>query len=375
VIQAYAREDVQVDRFVDTSNELYEAHMDSVRISAWYLPVIEFSGVATTALAVGIGGWMVANGQITLGTVTFFLLTLSNLFEPVQQLSQLFNTVQSAGAGLSKLFELLDTPPDVPERAETVQLPATGDITVDDVSFRYASADGEGPFVLRDVSLTIHEGERLALVGPTGAGKSTLAKLVARLYDPVTGAVRFGDVDLRDASIRSLRARICVVPQEGFLFNGSIRENVRIAREGASDADVDEALEAIGVLERFAALPEGLDTEVRERGSRLSAGEKQLVSLARAALADPALLVLDEATSSLDPGTELLVENALERLMDGRTVVVIAHRLSTAERADRIGVVDDGVLAELGTHAELVDAGGRYAALYRTWSGQLSAAS
>jgi ATP-binding cassette subfamily B protein len=368
VIQAYARENVQVSRFVTTNRELYDAHMDSVRISAWYLPIIELSGVVTTAAAVGVGGWLVHRGDVTIGTVTFFLLTLSNLFEPVQQLSQLFNTVQSAGAGLNKLYELLDTDPDVPEKPGAVELPATGTVEVEDVSFRYAAS---GPWVLHDVSLSIAPGERLALVGPTGAGKSTLAKLIARLYDAGGGRVTFGGVDVRDATLASLRRRICVVPQEGFLFNGTIRDNVRIAKAGATDAEVDDALRAVGVYERFSLLPDGLETEVRERGSRLSAGEKQLVSLARAALADPAVLVLDEATSSLDPGTELLVEDALERLMAGRTVVVIAHRLSTAERADRVGVVDAGGLVELGTHEELLAQGGRYAALYATWAGRL----
>jgi len=372
VIQAYAREDVQVRRFLRTSGDLYDAHMDSVRISAWYLPIIELSSALTTAAAVGVGGWLVHRGSVTIGTVTFFLLTLSNLFEPVQQLSQLFNTVQSAGAGLNKLYELLDTNPDVPEKKGAVELPEEGSISVDQVSFRYAAS---GPWVLRDVSLSIATGERLALVGPTGAGKSTLAKLIARMYDPNEGTVRFGGVDVRDATLKSLRRRICVVPQEGFLFNGTIRDNVRIAKAGATDAEVDDALRAVGVFDRFSLLPQGLDTAVRERGSRLSAGEKQLVSLARAALADPALLVLDEATSSLDPGTELLVEEALERLMRGRTVVVIAHRLSTAERADRIGVVDAGGLIELGTHQELLDRDGRYAALYATWAGRMEVAS
>jgi ATP-binding cassette subfamily B protein len=268
---------------------------------------------------------------------------------------------------LKKLFELLDTPVDVPERPGAVDLPDTGEIVVDAVSFAYAGSDP----VLRDVDLVIAPGERLALVGPTGAGKSTLAKLVARMYDPTDGAVRFGGVDLRDATQRSLRERIVVVPQEGFLFNGTIRDNVRIARGDASDADVDAALRAVGIHERFARLPEGLDTEVRERGSRLSAGEKQLVSLARAALVDPALLVLDEATSSLDPGTELLVEQAVDRLMEGRTVVVIAHRLSTAERADRVGVVSGGRLVELGRHDELMAHDQQYAKLFATWAGGL----
>jgi ATP-binding cassette subfamily B protein len=364
VVQAFAREDVEVGRFAEGNRELYDSHMRSVRISAWYLPVIELAGWGTTAVALGLGGWWVHEDVLTIGTVAFFVLTLSNLFEPVQQLSQMFNMVQSAGAGLHKLYELLDTGVDVPERPGAVDLPAAGDVEVADVSFAY----GDGPRVLRDVTLSIPAGSRLALVGPTGAGKSTLAKLIARLYDPTEGQVSFGGVDVRDATLASLRGRIVVIPQEGFLFNGTIRDNVRLARGGATTAEVDDALRAVGAYDRFAALPNGLDTEVRERGSRLSAGEKQLVSLARAALADPAVLVLDEATSSLDPGTEALVEAAVDRLLDGRTVVVIAHRLSTSERADMVGVVDGGELVELGPHAELVAGGGAYARLYTTWA-------
>ncbi|MEX2294053.1 MAG: ABC transporter ATP-binding protein [Acidimicrobiales bacterium] len=365
VVQAFGREDVESARFRKGSRRLFDAHMRSVKISAWYLPIIELSGLLATAIAVGVGGWWVHTGELTIGTVTFFVLTLSNLFEPVQQLSQLFNMVQSSGAALNKLFALLDTPVDVPERPGAVDLPERGDITVDAVDFAYV----DGPPVLTDVSLQIPIGARIALVGPTGAGKSTLAKLIARLYDPTSGTVRYAGIDLRDATRRSLRQRVVVVPQEGFLFNGTILENVRLAREGATDADVLAALLAIGVSERFADLPDGLMTEVQERGSRFSAGEKQLVSLARAALADPAVLVLDEATSSLDPGTEVVVEQAMARLMEGRTVIVIAHRLSTAERADLVGVVADGQLLELGTHTELVAQGGRYADLFATWSG------
>jgi ATP-binding cassette subfamily B protein len=365
VVQAFGREDVESARFQQGSRRLFDAHMRSVKISAWYLPVIELAGLLTTAIAVGVGGWWVHTGDLTIGTVTFFVLTLSNLFEPVQQLSQLFNIVQSAGASLNKLFGLLDTPVDVAERPGAVDLPARGDITVEGVDFAYAP----GSPVLTDVTLQIPSGARLALVGPTGAGKSTLAKLIARLYDPTAGAVRYAGIDLRDATLRSLRQRVVVVPQEGFLFNGTILDNVRLARADATDEEVLAALDAIGVQERFASLPEGLATEVRERGSRLSAGEKQLVSLARAALADPAVLVLDEATSSLDPGTEVVVEEAMARLMEGRTVIVIAHRLSTAERADVVGVVAEGQLLELGTHAELLERGDRYADLFATWSG------
>ena len=365
VAQAYGREDSLTAGFAHANAGLTEAHMRSVWVQAWYLPVIEFAGLGTTALLVGVGGWMVTEDLVTIGTLTFFVLTLNNLFEPVQQLSQLFNTVQSAGAGLRKLFDLLDEPVELAERHGAVDLPRRGDVVAAGLSFAYAPG---APLVLDDVDLTIPDGERLALVGPTGAGKSTLAKLIARMYDPTSGRVTFGGVDLRDATTASLGDRIVVVPQEGFLFDGSIRDNVRLARAEATDAEVDDALRAVGVYERFAALPDGLDTEVRERGSRLSAGEKQLVSLARAALVDPALLVLDEATSSLDPGTEALVEEAMARLMQDRTVVVIAHRLTTSERADRVGVVVGGRLVELGSHAELVAAGGYYAGLHRTWA-------
>jgi ATP-binding cassette, subfamily B, bacterial len=361
VVQAFAREESALAHFAVSNRGLYAAHMDSTKLQAWYLPVIELAGTGTTALVVLVGGLLVQRGEATVGTVTFFILTLSNLFEPIQQFSQLFNQMQSAAAGMRKLFGLLDTPLDVPEHTQPVQLPVSGAIELERVSFRYR--DGGEP-VLRDVSLTIAAGERIALVGPTGAGKSTVAKLVARLYDPSEGAIRLGGVDLRDASLQSLRERVVVVPQEGFLFNASIRDNVRVGRGGASDAEVDAALARIGVLERFAALPEGLDTLVNERGSRLSAGEKQLVSLSRAALRDPGVLVLDEATSSLDPGTELLVERAMRTLMQGRTVILIAHRLSTAASADRVGVVEGGRLVELGTHRELLALGGRYAALF-----------
>jgi ATP-binding cassette, subfamily B, bacterial len=300
---------------------------------------------------------------ITVGTVAAFVLYLNNLFEPIQQLSQIYNTVQSAGAALSKLFGLLDTRPSIAERPGAIDLPARGGLTVDDVSFAYGKE-----LVLRDVTLEIADGERLALVGPTGAGKSTLAKLIARFYDPRDGAVRLGGVDLRDATLQSLRERVVVVPQEGFLFTGTIRDNVRVGRPEATDGEVEDALSELGILERFKALPDGLETEVRERGSRLSAGERQLVSLARAGLADPSVLILDEATSNLDPGTERAVEMALEQLTERRTVIVVAHRLSTAARADRVAVVDAGRLVEVGTHEELVAREGRYAALFASWS-------
>jgi ATP-binding cassette subfamily B protein len=364
VVQAFGRERAFTMRFQKTNEDQYEANMYTTRISAKYFPLIEYAGIAGTAVIIGYGGWLTTMGVVQIGVVSAFVLYLQNLFEPINQLSQLYNTVQSAGAALQKIFGVLDTQPTVRERTGAVDLPQSGGIDVDDVSFAYGSNEP----VLRDVTLNVAPGERLALVGPTGAGKSTLAKLVARFYDPISGAVRVGGVDLRDATLKSLRERIVVVPQEGFLFAGSLRENVRVGRPEATDAEVADALRALGLYERFAAFPEGLDTEVRERGSRLSAGERQLVSLARAALADPSILILDEATSNLDPGTEHSVERALEALTHGRTVVVVAHRLSTAARADRIAVIFDGRLAELGTHAELVAHEGHYAALYRAWA-------
>jgi len=365
VIQSYSRTRIESDRFHEANYSLYRSHMGSTKVAAWYLPIVDMAGIGTTAIALGVGGWMVNDNQLSIGVVITFVLLLQNLFEPVQQLSQLFNMVQSAAAGLHKLFDLLDEPIDVPEAPDAVELGPLGHIEVRTVGFSYSS----GPPVLHDINLDIAPGERVAFVGPTGAGKSTLAKLIARLYDPTEGMIFIGGIDLRAASMASLRERVVVVPQEGHLFDGTVRDNVRVAYAAATDAEIDAALERIGVLDRFRALPEGVDTEVRERGSRLSAGERQLVSLARAALVDPAVLILDEATSSLDPGTEAVVESAMDALMQNRTTIVIAHRLSTAARCDRIGVVDEGRLAELGTHDELLANGGRYAALYSAWSG------
>jgi ATP-binding cassette subfamily B protein len=365
VIQAYAREDEQIRRFEESNRALFRSHMHSVKVSTWYFGLIEFAGIASSALIIGIGGWLVHRGTVSLGTVVAFVLLLANLFDPVQQLSQLYNTLQSAAAALHKLFGILDATPDVDEVAAPTDLPATGDVVVNNITFSYAA--GSRP-ALENVNLTLTAGTRLALVGPTGAGKSTLAKLMARLYDPQSGSVSFGGVDLRQASMEDLRRRIVVIPQEGFLFDGSVRDNLLIAKPTATESELLRALDNIGLRERFEALPEGLDTQVRERGSRLSAGERQLVALSRAALVDPAVLVLDEATSNLDPGTEMLVEAALEKLMVGRSVIVVAHRLSTVQRADKIAVVADAKISEIGTHDELIALNGHYALLASTWN-------
>src|SRR5712692_9889275 len=363
IVQAYGRQAAFAGRFRETNEAQFDANMKTAKISVRYFPVVEMSGVIALAIIVGAGGFFVDQSILTVGTIAAFVLYMNNLVEPVQQLSQLYNTVQSAGAALNKLFGLADVVPSITESPDALALPARGAVEVADVSFAYGTTD-----VLRDVRMTIAPGERVALVGPTGAGKSTLAKLIARFYDPRAGSVSFGGIDLRDATFASLRQRIVVVPQEGFLFAGTVRDNIRVARPEASDGEVRAAIASLGLAARFDALPEGLDTQVRERGSRLSAGERQLVSLARAALVDPALLVLDEATSNLDPGTEQMVERAMESLAEGRTTVVVAHRLTTAARADRIGVVVDGELAELGSHDELLALGGRYAGLFASWS-------
>jgi ABC-type multidrug transport system fused ATPase/permease subunit len=307
---------------------------------------------------------------MTFGSLSAFLLYLNWFFEPIVQLSNVYNLLQGALAALAKLFGILDTESEVQESPQPVELAEPrGEVTFEIVTFGY---DASVP-IIRDLQLTIPPGQRVAVVGETGAGKSTIAKLAARFYDPNRGVVRLDGVDLRDIAFESLRRAVALVPQEGFLFDGSIRDNIVYARPDMDDVAVWEICRTLGIDGWLRQLPERLDTEVRERGSRLSSGERQLVSLARAMAADPAVIVLDEATSNLDPETEAMVERALSRLLAGRTAIVIAHRLQTAERADRVLVVDDGKVVEDGPFATLVARGGTFAELQAIWEAAESA--
>lgn len=366
VVQAFAGEEEVARRFRAHNSEQLRSYMRAVSISARYFPVVEASSVAMTAGIVGIGGLMAHSGWVPVGTVVAFVLYMANLFAPIQQTSQQFDLLQSAGAALKKLSGLLALEPPLIESPGARDLPAQGDLVVDGVTFSYGPGS---PPAISGADLVVRQGERVAFVGPTGAGKSTLAKLISRFYDPTEGSISFGGMDLPDATFDSLRRRIVVAPQEGFVFTGSIADNVRMGRSDASGAEVESALASIGALERFSSLPNGLDTELPAGGTTVSAGERQLISLARVALVRPAVLILDEATSNLDPATEAEVEAAITALSEGRTVIVIAHRLSTAERAHRVVVVTGGRIAEVGSHEELVAAGGAYAAMYAAWLG------
>jgi ATP-binding cassette, subfamily B, bacterial len=363
-IQVMGQQERAMVAFDEANRRQFAANVQSVRVQARYLPVMELLPVASSCIALGLGGWMVIEGRLTVGTLSAFLLYLQLTFEPVQSLSFLFNQVQSAAAALRKIFALLDTEGDLLDGRGA--LPAYGDLELRGVSFGYTP--GARP-VLEGVDLVVPRGEHLALVGPTGAGKSTLAKLVARFYDPTAGSITVGGTDLRDAELAGLRRRVAMITQDGYVLDATVRENIRLARPEATDHEVADAVARIGATEALAWLPRGLDTPAGPGGAQLSAGQRQLVALARAALLEADVLVLDEATSDLDPGTEQTVTAAMAEVMRGRTVLVIAHRLSTILEADRIAVVADGGIAELGTHEELLARGGRYAALHASWPG------
>jgi ATP-binding cassette subfamily B protein len=363
VIAAHNRRAVNIARHRDVVGDHRDANIAAAKANSIYAPLTEMIGICTQATLLGVGGVMVRNGRISVGELAAFLLFLTSFFAPIQTLVQLYNSYQQGGAAIVKLRALLGTEPSVVQKPDAIDLPpVAGEIELVDVTFSYVP----GRPVLRNVSLKIAAGETVAFVGETGAGKSTVARLFTRFHDPDSGSVTIDGHDLVDLRIESLRSQLGVVPQEPFLFAGVVRDNVAFARPSAKDGELREALTAVGIDDLVDRLG-GLDAPVHERGASLSAGERQLLALARAFVARPRVLILDEATSNLDLHSESRVERALDVVLEGRTAVIIAHRLATARRADRIAVVHDGEIVELGSHDELVSHEGRYAAMFATW--------
>ena len=369
VITAFGRRDHDVVRHQRIIDAHLNANLYTGRAQALFGPGTESIGIIAQAVVLLVGGRMALRGEVTIGELTAFLLFLTSFFAPVQTLVQLYNQYQQGNAAVLKLRELLSTEPTVMERLDAVDLPPIeGRIRFDSVTFGY-DADH---LVLRDVDLELEPGEVLAVVGPTGAGKSTIAKLVTRFHDPTFGHITIDGHDLRHVGITSLRRQLGVVPQEPFLFNGTIADNVSFSRPEATHSEVVGACQAVGLGPLLDRMPDGVDTPIHERGASLSAGERQLVALARAFLARPRVLVLDEATSNLDLRSESVIERALDQVLDGRTAILIAHRLATAMRADRVAVVDEGRIIEHGTHNELLALDGQYATMVETWQRQAS---
>jgi len=369
VVRSFGQEQRHREAMTTLNEANRDVNMKTVYLNASYFPAVELLAAVGTAVILVYGGTQSAEGAIQVGVVVAFVGYLARFFEPIQELSQLYTTYQQGMAALDKIFDLLDTKPDMvdaPDALDPGEL--RGEIELDGVWFSYAEEPGKGDWALRGVDLHVPPGQTLALVGATGAGKSTFAKLVARFYDPQRGTVRVDGHDLRTLRQRALRRQLGIVPQEGFLFSGSVHENVAFGRPEASEEEIQAALAAVGADEFVAALPEGIETEVGERGIQLSAGQRQLIAFARALLAEPRILILDEATSNVDVRTERTIERGLERLLHGRTAIVIAHRLSTIRRAGKIVVLEGGQIAEQGTHDELIAAGGAYAKLYGAWS-------
>ena len=364
-VQAYRREPRNQEIFEDIADQYREINEKTFRLLAIFMPGVKLVGNITTGGVLLYGGFRVLHGEMTIGTLAAFLLYLRMFFEPMQEISQFFNTFQSASSALEKLAGVLGERPGIKDPARPVALETVrGEVAFDDVGFAYVP---DRP-VLPDLTFTVPAGQTVALVGTTGAGKTTIAKLIARFYDPTSGAVTLDGVDLRDISQSELRRHVVMVTQENFMFDGSVADNIRFGRPDATDAEVAAAAAAVGADRFIDALPDGYDTDVAKRGGRLSAGQRQLVAFARAFLADPAVLILDEATSSLDIPSERMVQRALETVLSDRTALVIAHRLSTVEVADRVLVLEHGRIIEDGAPDQLIShAEGRYAALHRAW--------
>ena len=365
VVQSFTREDANLRRFEEVNAHYRQANHQTVVTNGLYFPFVDLLATTATAIVLGYGGYRYFDGSITIGTLLAFMLYLTNFFDPVQQLSQLYNTFLAAVAALDKIMDVLDEEPEVTD-ADAAQAipPIHGHVHFDDVRFRYRT----GPEVLHGIELDVPAGTTVALVGHTGAGKSTIAKLLARFYDPQDGRITIDGVDLRDVTQESLRRQLGVVPQEGFLFAGTVHENLAFARPDATSEEIVRAAQAVGAHEFILRLENGYETELGERGARLSLGQRQLIAFARALLADPRILILDEATSSVDIGTERRIEEAMRTLLEGRTAFVIAHRLSTIRDADLIVVLEHGKVVEQGSHAELMAARGLYTQLYGDWA-------
>lgn len=361
VIQAFVQEDEISERFDEVNRANRDANIAAMRLSFTFLPAVEFLGMLATAIVLGFGGMAVARGELTLGVVVAFLAYVTRFFQPIQELSQLYTTMQAALAGGERVLNLLDTPPQVQDRFNAPPMPPiVGRIEFEHVSFAYRGDE----YVLRDVNLLIEAGQTVALVGPTGAGKTSIANLVTRLYDASAGVVRIDGIDVRDVAQRSLRKQTALVPQEPLLFAGTIADNIRFGVPYASADAIEQAARLANAHEFIIGMPDGYATQIQEGGVNLSIGQRQLVCIARAVLANPRILILDEATASVDTLTEALIQSALQRLLAGRTAIIIAHRLSTIRHADMICVVNDGRIVERGRHAELLARDGLYRQLY-----------